>query len=93
MLVKEGEESEKTKDSPNSQGIPDFVSEEIKIPLSEDKREGGGGAVPSPPRGKRAASEDWEEQAPKRGKMPLEGGSDLEGVRAQYRDEDKSPAK
>ena len=66
--------------------------EKPKSPYPKTKEKGG--AISFPPRGKRAASEDWEEeQAPKRGKMPLEGGSDLEGVKVQSRDEDKSPAK
>ena len=44
-----------------------------------------------PPHGKkRAASEDWEEMASKRGKVPQSGGSGLEdGVLAQSHDEDK----
>ena len=64
----------------------------IKIPSSEDKSEEGA-TISVPPRKKRVASEDWEKQAPKRGKMPLGGGLGLEDVEAQSHDEDKPPAK
>ena len=49
----------------------------IKVPSSEDKNEGEVNIF-SPYGKKRAASEDWEERAPKRGKMPLTGGPGLE---------------
>ena len=43
---------------------------------------------------KRAASEGWEEKAPKRGKMPLTGGPGLEDdVVAQSHDKDEPQAK
>ena len=65
----------------------------IKIPSSEDKTEGEVN-VSSPHGKKRAASEDWEERAPKRGKMPLSGGSGLEDyIVAQSQDDDKPLAK
>ena len=70
MPMKEGK-AERTKDGPHPEGVPD------KIPSSEDKNDGKVN-VSSPHGKKRAASEDWEEKAPKRGKMPLSGGSGLE---------------
>ena len=80
--VKEGEaESERTKDGPYSKGASDFVSGGIKIPSSEGKSEGCS-PVSFPPRKKRAASEDLGKQAPKRGKMPLSGGSGLKDAEA-----------
>ena len=93
MPVKEGEaESGKSKDDPYSKGTSDIVSGGIVIPSFEDKSEGGA-TVSFPPRKKRDASEDWEKQAPKRGRMPLVGGSGLEDVEAQSHDEDKPQAK
>ena len=91
MPVKEGK-AERTKDGLHPEGISDIVSGGIKIPSSEDKNEGEVN-VSSPHGKKRAASEDWEEKAPKRGKMPLSGGSGLEDVEAQSHDEDKPQAK
>ena len=75
------------------EGIPGTSPGGIKIPSSEDKSEGE--VKVSSPQGKiRAASEDWEEKAPKRGKMPLSGGSGLEDdVIAQSHGEDKHLAK
>ena len=70
-------ESGRTKGGLHPEGISDTVSGEIKIPSSEDKSEGEVN-ISSPHGKKRAASEDWEERAPKRGKMPLSGGSGLE---------------
>ena len=65
------------------------MSGEIKVPLPEEKSEGEAN-IPSPHGKKRDASEDWEERAPKRGKVPQSGGSGLEdGVFAQSHDEDK----
>ena len=82
------EESRKAKGGLHSYGTPDTVSGEIKAPSSEDKREGEADIL-SPHGKKRAASEGWEEKAPKRGKMPLSGGSGLEDdVVAQSHDED-----
>ena len=82
-------ESGRTKGGLDSEGIPNIVSEGIKIPSFEDKSEGGVN-VSSPHGKKRAASEDWEKEAPKRGKVPQSGGSGLEdGVFAQSHDEDK----
>ena len=93
MHVKEGEvESGNTKNDPYSKGKSDIVSGGIKIPSSEDKSEGGG-TVSSPHGKKRAAFEDLEKHAPKRGKMPLTGGPDLEDVKVQSHDEDKPQAK
>ena len=93
MHVKEGRaESERTKGGHHPEGISGIVSGGIKIPSSEDKSEGEV-KVSSPQGKKRAASEDWEEKAPKRGKMPLSGGSGLEDVDAQSHDEDKPRAK
>ena len=83
---------ERPKNDPYSKGTSDIVSGGIKIPSSEDKSEGGA-TVSSPHGKKRAASEDLEKQAPKRGKMPLLGGSGLEVVVAQSHDEDKPQAK
>ena len=51
--------------------------EESKSPHPKTKVKGA--TVSFPPRKRRAASEDREKQAPKRGKMPLLGGSGLEG--------------
>ena len=65
MPEKEDEaEGKRTKDGLYSQGTSDFVSGGIKISSSEDKCEGGA-TISFPPRKKRAASEDWEKQAPK----------------------------
>ena len=78
MPVKESKtESGRTKDGLHSEGISGIVSGGIKIPSSEDKNEGEVN-VSSPHGKKRAAFEDWEEKAPKRGKMPLTGGPCLE---------------
>ena len=57
-------ESEKTKGGLHSEGTLDTVSGEIKVPPPEDKSEGEAN-IPSPHGKKRAASEDWEEKAPK----------------------------
>ena len=78
MSVKEDKaESGSTKGGLHSEGIPDTVSGEVKIPSPEDECEGEAN-IPSPHGKKRAASEGWEEKAPKRGKMPLSSGSGLE---------------
>ena len=78
MPVKEDKtESGRTKGGLHPEDILDVVSGEIKIPSPEDKSEGEAN-IPSPHGKKRAASEGWEEKAPKRGKMPLSGGSGLE---------------
>ena len=83
------EESRKAKGGLHLEGTPDTVSEEIKAPSSEDKREGEANIL-SPRGKKRAASEGWEVKAPKRGKMPLSGGSDSkDGVVAQFLRKDK----
>ena len=74
------------------EGTPDTASGEIKAPSSEDKREGEADIL-SPHGKKRAASEDWEVKAPKRGKTPLSGGSGSEGgVVAQFLHKDKPSA-
>ena len=86
-------ESGKAKGGLPFEGISDTVSGEIKIPPSEDESEGEAN-IPSPHGKKRAASEDWDERAPKRGRMPLSGGSGLEDdVIAQSHSEDKPLAK
>ena len=82
-------ESGRTKGGLHPEVISNIVSRGIKIPSSKDKSEGEVN-VSSPHGKKRAASEDWEERAPKRGKVPQSGGSSLEGgVFAQSHDEDK----
>ena len=82
-------ESGRTKGGLHPEGIPNIVPGGIKMPSSEEKGEGEV-QVSSPQGKKRAASEDWEEKAPKRGKRPLSGGSGLEdGVFVQSHDEDK----
>ena len=87
------EESRKAKGGLHSKGTPDTVSDEIRAPSSEDKRKGGADIL-SPHGKKRAASEGWEETAPKRGKMPPLGGSGLEGdVVAWSHREDKPSGK
>ena len=71
------------------EGTPDTVSGEIKAPSSEDKREGEADIL-CPYGKKRAASESWEVEAPKRGKMPLSGGSGSEDdIVAQFLRKDK----
>ena len=92
-MKKDKAESRKAKGGLHSKGISYTVSGEIKVPPPEDKSEGEAD-VPSPHGKKRAASKDWEERAPKRGKMPLSGGSGLEvDVVAQSHSEDKPLAK
>ena len=93
MHVKESKaESGRTKDGLHLEGISDIMSGGIKIPSSEDKSDGEVN-VSSPHGKKRAASKGWEEKAPKRGKIPLTGGPNLEdNIVMQYRDEDKLPA-
>ena len=61
--------SGRTKSGLHPEDISDIASGGIKIPSSEDKNEGEVD-VSSPHGKKRAASEDWEEKAPKRGKVP-----------------------
>ena len=85
-------ESGRTKSGLHHDGISDIASGGIKFPSSEDKSEGEV-KVSSHQGKKRAASEDWEERASKRGKVPQSGGSSLEdGVFAQSRDEGKPSA-
>ena len=67
------EESEKTQDDLGSGGKSDTESGEIDLSSPED-RGGRGPSIPSPNRGKRAASEGWEGRSPKRGKMPPSSG-------------------
>ena len=71
-------ESEKTRGDLRSGGKLDTESREIDLSSPEDKGEREA-SVPSSFRKKRAASEGWEETAPKRGKMPSLGGPGLEG--------------
>ena len=78
MPMKEDKtESGRTEGGLHPEDILDVVSGEIKIPSREDKIKGEAN-IPSPHGKKRAASEGREEKAPKRGKMPLSGGSGLE---------------
>ena len=77
-VKEDNEESRKAKGSLHSEGTPNTASGEIKAPPSKDKREGEADIL-SPHGKKRAASEGWEVKAPKRGKMPLSGGSGSEG--------------
>ena len=92
-VKEDNEESKKAKGGLHSEGTPHTVSWEIRAPSSEDKREGEADIL-SPHGKKRAASEGWEEKAPKRGKMPLSGGSGLEDdIIAQSHSEDKPLAK
>ena len=82
-------ESGKAKGGPHPEGVSNIVSGGIKIPSSGDESEGGANVSPSHGK-KRAASEDWEGKAPKRGKVPQSGGSGLkDGVFTQSHDEDK----
>ena len=70
-------ESGRTEGGLHPEGILDVVPGETKIPSPRDKGKGEAN-IPSPHGKKRASSEGWEEKAPKRGKMPLSGGSGLE---------------
>ena len=86
-------ESGKAKGGLPSKGTSDTVPEEIKILPSEGQSEGEAN-IPSPHGKKRAASEGWEEKAPKRGKMLPLGGPGLEGdVIAWSHGEDKPSGK
>ena len=65
----------------------------MKIPSPKEKSKGESNIHSSYGK-KRAVSKDWEEKAPKRGKMPLSGGSGLEDdIIAQSHNEDKPLAK
>ena len=90
VLAKEDkEESKKAKGGLHSKGTPDTMYGEIGTPSSEDKREGETD-IPSPHGKKRVASEGLEVKAPKRGKMPLSGGSgSKDDVVAQFLRKDK----
>ena len=92
--VREGkEESEKTQDDLGSGGKSDTESGEIDLSSPED-RGGKGPSIPSPSRGKRAASEDWEGRSSKRGKMPPSSGLGLESDAVeQLQQGDKPSAK
>ena len=92
--VEEGKvESGKTRDGLRSGGKLDTESGEIDVSSPVDIVEGEA-SIPSPYRKKRAASEGWEEMAPKRGKMLLLGGPGLEGdVIARSHGEDKPSGK
>ena len=94
MPVKEDKtKSRRTEGGLHPEDILDVVSREIKIPSPKDKSKGEAN-IPSPHGKKRAVSEDWEEKAPKRGKMPLSGGSALgDDVIAQSHSENKPLAK
>ena len=73
--MKEGK-NKKTGGDPCSGDKSDAVSGEIKVSSPKDKGVGEAN-IPSPHGKKRAASNDWEEKSPKRGKMPSSGGSGL----------------
>ena len=90
MSVKEDNtEGGRTKEGLHPEDILDAVSGEMKIPSPEGKIKGGAN-IHSPHGKKRVVSEDWEEKAPKRGKMPLSGGSGLkDGIIAQSSSEAK----
>ena len=94
MPVKEDKtKSGRTKCGLHPEGILDVVSGEIEIPSPGDKGKGEAN-IPSPHGKKGAVSEDWEEKAPKRGKMPLLGGTGLEDdVIMHFHGEDKPLAK
>jgi hypothetical protein len=80
------EESKKAKGDLYSRGA---MSGEIETPSSKDKREEETDTL-SPDGKKRAASEDLEAKALKRGKMSLSGGSGFEDdVVAQFLRKDK----
>ena len=68
--------SGRTKEGLHPENILDTVSGEMKIPWPEGKSKGEANIHSSYSK-KRVVSEDWEEKAPKRGKMPLSGGSGL----------------
>ena len=90
MPMKEDKtESGRTEGGLHPEDILDAVSGEMKIPSPEDKSKGEAN-IHSPHGKKRAVSEDWEEKAPKQGKMPLSGSSGLkDDVIAQSPSEDK----
>ena len=85
MSVKEDKtESGRTEGGLHPEDILDAISREIKTSSPEDKTKGEAN-IPSPHSKKRAASKGWEVKAPKRGKMPLSGGSGSEDdVVAQF---------
>ena len=68
--------SGRTKEVLHPEDILEAVSGEMKIPSPEGKSKGEAN-IHSPYGKKRTISEDWEEKVPKRGKMPLSGGSGL----------------
>jgi len=81
--------SGRTKEVLHPEDILEAVSGEMKIPSPEGKSKGEAN-IHSPYGKKRVVSEEWEGGAPKRGKMPLSGGSGLEdNVIALTPDEDK----
>ena len=65
-----------TKEGLHPEDILDVMSGKMKIPSPEGESEGEANIHSSYGK-KRAVSKDWEEKAPKRGKMPLSGGSGL----------------
>ena len=82
-------ESGRTKSSLHPEGISDIAPGGIEISSSEDRSEGEV-KISFPQGKKRAASEDWEERASKRDKVPQSGSTGLEdGVLAQSHDGDK----
>ena len=83
-VKEDNEESRKTKGGIHSVGTPNTVSWEIKVPSSEDKREGEADILP--PHGKKRATPIGREvKAPKRCKTLLSGGSGSEDdIAAQF---------
>ena len=67
------EESERAQEDLGSGDKSDTESGEIDLSSPKDRGEKGS-SIPSPRRRKRDASEDWEGQSSKRGKMPPASG-------------------
>ena len=76
-LREEKERSEEAQSGLHTGGASRTVFGEIRTPVLEDER-GGESNIPSPHGKKRAAPEDLKEEASKRGKMSLSGGSGSE---------------
>ena len=72
-------------------GKPHIVSGETRAPSSEDKREGEVD-IPSSQGKKRAASEDLETEASKRGKKPSPRGPAPEGILTAQRPQGGQPS-
>ena len=74
---KDNEEGKKARGGSHSKGTPDAMSGETGTPSSEDEGEEEAD-IPSPHGKKRTASENFEVEAPKRGKISLSNGSGSE---------------